>query len=95
MVTLLRTGLIIAAVFSVPSLTTNKFLLSEPWMFFNLAVNGLLMGVLSAYTMILGTQKVEKKGFRVKMAGYIMASHLVFGLSVGSISGFCMGKIVR
>jgi len=53
------------------------------------------MGILGSFGMILGTQKVYKKNFSQKIAGYIMASHLVFGLGFGSNLGWLLGSIVK
>jgi hypothetical protein len=95
MITFLRTGLIVAAIYSVPTMTTNKFLLSTPWLVFNLTTNGLLMGILVGFSMVLGTKKSDAPGFSQKIAGYIMTGSIVLGLSLGSIIGFLMGKVVN
>jgi hypothetical protein len=75
-------------------MTSSKFLLSDPWLFSNCFANGLLFGMLTSYSMILGTRKVDKDGFSSKIAAYIMQSHLVVGLGLGSVSGYMMGKYV-
>jgi len=55
-------------------------------------LNGLLMGILVSFSMLLGTKKVEAPGFSQKIAGYIMTGSIVLGLSTGSVLGFFYGK---
>jgi len=56
--------------------------------------NSLLYGVLGTYTMILGTTNKRQAGYSQKVAGYLMASHMILGLGLGATSGFLINSVV-
>jgi len=53
-----------------------------------------LYGVLGTYTMILGTSNPAKVGYSKKVAGFLMASHMIMGLGFGATTGFLLNLYV-
>lgn len=80
---------------TVPQINSRlPFFTSPFYCVFNVIIIGLSNGVLGTYSMILGTLPSEKSEgeFSLKVAGYIMASHLVAGLALGSFIAFWVNK---
>jgi len=72
----------------------SEFFMSMPVQVTNLIANSLLYGVLGTYTMILGTTNKRQPGYSQKVAGYLMASHMILGLGLGATSGFMINSLV-
>jgi len=92
---LAKFGLVWTSMLCVKSYNpSSNFFMSMPVQVANLIANSVSFGVLGTYAMIVGTTNKAQVGYSQKVAGYLMASHLIIGTGLGGLIGNLLNEAV-